>query len=89
MTRQKFARLNKKQKKNAVLRSGIYLADKTSLLFKTMLYQVDNFYVEVFFFKWSKNVAGFRSFCKTSKLEPYLKKIDLSCLINTIQLKTT
>ena len=44
---------------------------------KILLYQIDKFYVEVYYHKEYNVIRRFRSFESTDQLEPYLKKIDL------------
>ncbi len=84
MTRQRFSSLSKKAKKSALLRSGAFLAERKLGFLRVMLYQVDNFYTEVYFFKATKNLIGFRSFFSTNKLNPYLHQIDLSGIVKEV-----
>ncbi len=84
MTRKNFSALSKNAKKSSLLKSGAYLAERKLGCFRIMLYQVDDFYTEVFFFEWSKNAIGFRSFHSTNKLTPYLQKIDLSDIVQEV-----
>jgi hypothetical protein len=46
-----------------------------------MLYDMGNFYVEVFFLSRYNKVAWFNGFKSTKKLEPYLQRIDLSSIL--------
>ncbi|ANE52706.1 hypothetical protein [Flavisolibacter tropicus] len=87
MTHRKFCSLTKKQKKTALLKTGVFLAERKLGFFKAMLYQVNNFYVEVFFLKWSKNAIGFRTFTAVKSLQPYLRTIDLSTLLQNLYVK--
>lgn len=87
MTHRKFSSLTKKQKKTTLLKTGVFLAERKLGLLKAMLYQVNNFYVEVFFFKWSKNAVGFRTFTSVKSLQPYLRTIDLSSLLHNLYVK--
>jgi hypothetical protein len=43
-----------------------------------MLYQLDGFYVEVYFFNLYNKVAYFLGYDTTEVLEPYLAQIDVS-----------
>jgi hypothetical protein len=45
---------------------------------KILLYQIDGFYVEVYYHKEYNDIRRFRSFSSTNELEPYLDKIDLN-----------
>ncbi len=80
MTQVTFKALNNKLKKSIVLYTGVFLAERKKAFFKMMLYQVNNYYVEIYFFKAGKKPIWFRNFTSTTKLEPYLKKIDLSSI---------
>ena len=84
MNRKKFSSLPKKAKTNALLRAGAFLAERKLGIMRVMLYQVDNFYTEVFFFKWGKNAIGFRSFSSTNHLKPYLQQIDLTGIVKEV-----
>jgi hypothetical protein len=86
MTLQYFKSLTRKQKKSIVLRTGIFLCEKNYGVFRTMLYQVDAFYVEIFFTKFSKDAFWFRSFDSTKNLQPYLQQIDISSLFQDVSI---
>lgn len=86
MTLYYFKSLNRKQKKIVVLRTGIFLSEKKYGFFRTMLYQVDGFYVEIFFTRLSKDAAWFRSFDSTKNLQPYLSQIDISALFQDVSI---
>jgi hypothetical protein len=45
---------------------------------KILLYQIDAFYVEVYYHKEHNVIKRFRSFASTEQLEPYLNKIDVA-----------
>ena len=59
--------------------SFIAVADKGPL--KVLLYQLENFYVEVYYNCELGAIQEFRSFDSTDQLEPYLAAIDLSELL--------
>jgi len=83
-----FKHLTKNQKKTTVLRHGSFLCEKSYGLFRTMLYQVDGFYVEVYFTRFSKEVLWFRSFDSTKNLQPYLQQIDISSLFQDVSMSS-
>jgi hypothetical protein len=56
---------------------GVYLTEREDRLFKYALYQIDNFYVEVWYHKEFNAIQRLRSFSSTIQLEPYLKRIDI------------
>lgn len=49
--------------------------------FKVLLYQVDSFYVEVYYHKEHREIKRLLPFEDTDFLEPYLNSIDISELI--------
>lgn len=87
MTHRKFSSLTKKQKKTTLLKTGVFLAERKLGFLKVMLYEVNSFYVEVFFFSWSKTAIGFRTFQSVNALQPYLRTIDLSSLLQNLYVK--
>lgn len=48
---------------------------------KLLLYQVDAFYVEVYFDPSTQSIKKFKSFASTDELEPYLNNINLKDVI--------
>ena len=46
-----------------------------------VLYQVDCFYVEVFYNRKNNTITRLRSFASTEQLAPYLKQINIDSLI--------
>lgn len=49
--------------------------------FKVLLYQVDSFYVEVFYHKEHREIKKLQPFEDTDLLAPYLSRIDISSVI--------
>lgn len=84
MTHQEFNNLYKEEQQDIVLRYGAFLAERKEGNFRIMLYQVDSFYVEAYFYKKNKMVAWFRSFDANKNLQPYLKAIDISGLVQEV-----
>ncbi|MCW3074784.1 MAG: hypothetical protein JWP69_1853 [Flaviaesturariibacter sp.] len=81
-----FKQLATDQKKTTVLRHGTFLSEKNYGLFRTMLYQVDGFYVEVYFTRFSKAAVWYRSFDSIKNLQPYLQQIDISSLFQDVSM---
>jgi hypothetical protein len=88
MTLLYFKNLTQKQKKTTVLRHGTFLSEKNYGMFRTMLYGVDGFYVEVYFTPFSRDAAWYRSFDSTKSLQPYLQQIDISSLLQDVSLSS-
>lgn len=81
MSVRKFCSLPKKIKKEILLKAGAFVGERQRGIFNVLLYQLDDFYTEVYFVKWLRNPVAFRSFSDTNKLYPYLQKIDISSLM--------
>jgi hypothetical protein len=81
MTLQEFNLLSLEQQQNALLRSGVYLGERKDPPLRMMLYQMDGFYVEVFFLSRYNKVGWFKGFDNTDELTPYLEKINVSGLL--------
>jgi hypothetical protein len=43
-----------------------------------LLYQLNNFYIEVYYHKKYNYISDFHAFEDTDQLEPYLRKIEIS-----------
>lgn len=84
MMLQQFNALPKEDQQDLLLKSGTFLAEREDGPFRIMLYQLDSFYVEVYFFNLYNKVAFFKAFRSTTPLQPYLNKIDLSDLLQEV-----
>ena len=62
----------------------IFLEEREDGPFRIMLYQLEGFYVEVYFFKRYNKVAFFKAFSNTADLQPYLQQIDVAELLNEV-----
>lgn len=60
-----------------LLEHGVLLAERAYKEFKIVLYQVHEFYVEVYFHKTYEMIQGFRGFESIHHLDPYLAEIDI------------
>ncbi len=84
MTLQYFHALNKEKQQDVILRNGTFLMERTDGPFKIMLYQLEDFYVEVYILIPHNKVALFRCFDTLELLDPYLKDINLSGLMQEV-----
>jgi hypothetical protein len=83
-----FARLTSRQKKITVLRSGAFLCERKRGLVRQMLYQVDGFYVEIWFLRFGREALWYKAFDNTQALVPYLRQIDISGLLGHLSLRS-
>jgi hypothetical protein len=80
MTLYEFNQLDEMEQAEA-LWNGVFIADREDDEHKILLYQIDGFYVEVFYHKEYNVIRRFRSFSSTNPLDPYLDKIDIQALL--------
>ena len=80
ITLYEFNSLNDNEKHEAIMEYATHVADRIENHCKVLLYQFDNFYVELFYASWSNAIIKFRSFNSLEPLQPYLNQIDLSDL---------
>lgn len=65
-----------------VKHQGVFLLERKSLDWNILLFQVDAFYVEVYYERKAQKVELLKSFEDIDQLEPYLQKIDVLALMN-------
>jgi hypothetical protein len=80
MTLDEFTLLDEATQAGALIDRGIFIAERTYKNFDIFLYQIDNFYVEIYHNLNFNMMQGMRSFEDADALEPYLESIDISCL---------
>lgn len=78
MTLTQFARLKKEEQIATIKRAGSFLFIRQECGIDIILYQVEGFYVEVFFEASNSKAARIRCFDDTAALDTYLHKISLS-----------
>ena len=84
MTLTHFNKLSTEQQQKAVLINGVFLAERKDPPLRMMLYDMGNFYVEVFFLSRYNKVAWFSGFKTTKKLEAYLQEIDITPILEEV-----
>ena len=80
MTLYQFIALDEQEQAEAVW-DAVFIADRQDEEHRILLYQIDSFYVEVYYHKEYNVIRRLRPFASTEQLHPYLYKIDLSALI--------
>ena len=81
MTLQHFNALSQHKKHRKLLVNGVWLADRETEDSTVLLFQLDAFYVEIFFSKQGDEITQSNCFDCLDYLDPYLEDIDLSCLV--------
>ena len=61
--------------------NGVYIGKHKHASSITLLYQVDGFYVEVFYRKYRSHIKLLHCFESTEFLDPYLEQIDVENLV--------
>ena len=77
MTLYKFNVLTENEKTAIVWSKGDFVIERKENNFNILLYQVQSFYVEVFYSGNKNKISRLRSFSSTDQLKPYLGKIDV------------
>lgn len=80
MTLYDFKEMDEMKQAEAVWK-GVPIGERKSHRHRVVLYQVHSFYAEVYFHQNSSIVCKIRPFSSTEQLWPYLKQIDLSCVL--------
>jgi hypothetical protein len=80
MTLDEFSCLDETHQAGILIDRGIFIAERHYKNFDIFLYEVDNFYVEIYHNLNFNAMQGMRCFKDADALEPYLEEIDISCL---------
>ena len=81
-----FKFLDDKSQAEVLFNYGVLIAERLYKDLVIQLYQINSFYVEVYYNSIFKMVQGINSFDNLTRLEPYLSSIDIS-FINNFQQK--
>ena len=57
--------------------SGVHIADQEDQEHKILLYQIDSFYVELYYHKELNVIRRFRPFNSVDQLQPYIDQINI------------
>ena len=76
-----FNKMDAINKFDTICRSGEFLAERIYQGAKILLYQIDAFYVEVYYLSGLNKIHKMKSFSSTKLLKPYLEAIDISVLM--------
>jgi hypothetical protein len=77
MTLYEFNAMNEDAQAEVLWERGVYLMARQQREYKFALYQLDAFYVEVWYHVDGNEITRLRSFSSTGPLEPYLEEIAL------------
>jgi hypothetical protein len=77
-----FKFLDDKSQAEVLFNYGVLIAERLYKDLVIQLYQINSFYVEVYYNSIFKMVQGINSFDNLTRLEPYLSSIDISFMNN-------
>lgn len=81
MTHQHFKTLSQDKKFRNLLVNGVCLASRDTEDNCILLFQLNDFYVEIYFDKQCDEIVHCRTFQDIDELTPYIEQIDISHLI--------
>lgn len=77
MTLYQFNLFNETQQAEILWDKGVHLSERKDHIFTYVLYQIDGFYVEVWYHREFNAIQRFRSFSSLNQLDPYLKQVRI------------
>jgi len=81
MTLEQFRAVSCKAQERLVKAKAVFLMDRKSLGVSVLLFQLDGFYVEVFYNSATDAVSFIKSFSDMDGIEAYLSEVDISELL--------
>jgi hypothetical protein len=81
MTVWDFQLLPQQKQVEILYRDGVYIGKHKAASSIILLFQLDSFYVEVFYRKYRSHIKLLHCFDSTEHLDPYLEQIDVEDLV--------
>ena len=81
MTMYDFQLLPEQQQIEILYRDGVYIGKRRDGVSIILLYQLESFYVEVYYRKYRSHIKQLYCFESTDQLDPYLEQIDVENLV--------
>jgi len=78
MTLYQFNFLNESQQAETLWENGEHIGEREDHALTIALYQIDSFYVEVFYDQKQNAIKRFRSFSSIEQLRPHLEQINVN-----------
>ena len=78
MNIREFKYQEKINKKKLLASRGVFLSKREDGVFSIFLFQMVNFYVEMFYDNEEEEIGYIRAFQSVNELNPYLEQIDIS-----------
>lgn len=83
MTMYEFRILSEQEQLDIIYSMGVYIGKRKAKELVSVLYQVESFYVELFYRKYRYHITHSRCSSSIAIAEPYLDQIDLGQLVNS------
>ena len=84
MTLKEFKALTPQKQYRVIVRTGVYLGERSLPGLKAQLFQVGSFYLEAFYRLPTEEMEYMKVFETTTALDPYLEAIDLHELLSCL-----
>lgn len=81
MTLYQFNAMDENQQARVIWEQGVAVAGREEGNYKLLLYQIDGFYVEIWYHSIKNDISRFKTFASTAPLDPYLEKIPLQSIL--------
>ena len=81
MTMYQFNCLDEVRQIEVLWSAGVLIGSRQEGFHKILLYQIDAFYVEVFYQYFKGKMVKTKSFADTDQLDPYLSSINIGSLL--------
>jgi hypothetical protein len=81
MTLYQYKALQEKEQAEVLWECGVHLGERSYEDHKILLYQIEDFYVEVFYHQEQNRLVRLRSFRNVDQLRPYLERMDITQLL--------
>lgn len=84
MTLYDFSLMCENRQTSRLYKDGVYIGKRNDGNEVVVLYQLDGFYVEIFYRKYRRIISHLKFFTSTEKLTPYLQHLDIEELIKCV-----
>jgi hypothetical protein len=81
MTLYEFRLLGEEKQTEYLYNDGVYIGKRKDKDTSVVLYQLENFYVEIHYLEYRRAIHRLHCFTSTEDLEPYLDQIDIEALM--------
>jgi hypothetical protein len=84
MTLYEFRLLSDDKQVEHLYNDGVYIGKRKDEDSSVVLYQLGNFYIEIYYLKYRSLISRLRCFTSTDALNPYLEQIDVEGLMYSV-----